>query len=70
MFAGTGNYERIAEKKVTIFCWVLMIDTLSILELPQSRTNNDLIRCSDTTNDNTGAKCPNILLVTKDGILI
>ena len=59
MFAGTGNYERIAEKKGSNM--LLGINDRHFpfyRNLPQSRTNNDLIQCKDTTNDNTGANCP------------
>ena len=60
LFAGTGNYERIADQKGDNL--LLGINDQfypNFRVIPPSIRASDLSRCSDTTDDTSGAKCPN-----------
>ena len=59
MFAGTGNYERMAEKKGdNLLLGINDKNYPFFVSLPAPKTNNDLIQCKDTTDDVSGANCP------------
>ena len=62
LYAGTGNYERIADKSAGVQNLLLGINDPiypNFKNVPIGRIH-DLVMCSNTTNDATGAKCPNI----------
>tara|TARA_B100001057_G_scaffold200015_1_gene200707 strand:- start:2427 stop:6530 length:4104 start_codon:yes stop_codon:yes gene_type:complete len=66
LFAGTGDYERIGDTSAGIQNLMLGIadpDYPNYREVSTPLRANDLTKCKNTTNDTSGANCPDI---TKD----
>ena len=66
LYAGTGDYERIGDTSSGIQNLMLGIadpDYPSYKKLNKPTKASDLTRCKNTTNDTSGAQCPNL---TKD----
>lgn len=66
LFAGTGDYERIGDTSAGVQNLMLGIadpDYPNYREVSTPLRANDLTKCKNTTNDTSGANCPDI---TKD----
>ena len=63
LYAGTGNYERIADKSAGVDNLLLGINDPHYpryRDISTATNAPDLTECSNTTNDLTGAKCPQL----------
>ena len=63
LYAGTGNYERIADKSAGVDNLLLGINDPHYpryRDINTATNASDLTECSNTTNDLTGAKCPQL----------
>jgi len=66
LYAGTGDYERIGDTSSgnqNLMLGIADPDYPNYKEINVARKSIDLTRCKNTTNDTTGANCPNL---TKD----